>query len=94
VRRLARGVARGHRSRPRRSHPPPLGGAVWWGDGEAASAYEAALAARPGAILPLILGRPALEQVLHERHVCIDTTAAGGNASLLAGTGSATGSGV
>lgn len=70
----------------------PLGGAVWWGDEATARALEAALAAREGAILPLILGRPALEQVLHERHVCIDTTAAGGNATLLAGT--ATGSGV
>jgi RHH-type proline utilization regulon transcriptional repressor/proline dehydrogenase/delta 1-pyrroline-5-carboxylate dehydrogenase len=70
----------------------PLGGAIWWGDEATARAYEQALAARPGAILPLILGRPPAEQVLHERHVCIDTTAAGGNATLLAGT--ATGSGV
>lgn len=44
-----------------------------------------ALAQRAGAILPLIND---LEQLKHacvyERHVCIDTTAAGGNASLLA----------
>jgi RHH-type proline utilization regulon transcriptional repressor/proline dehydrogenase/delta 1-pyrroline-5-carboxylate dehydrogenase len=70
----------------------PLGGAVWWGDEATARSLEAALAGRTGAILPLILGRPDATQVLHERHVCIDTTAAGGNATLLAGT--ATGSGV
>jgi RHH-type proline utilization regulon transcriptional repressor/proline dehydrogenase/delta 1-pyrroline-5-carboxylate dehydrogenase len=70
----------------------PLGGAVWWGDDATARAYEQALAARKGAILPLILGRPEAGHVLHERHVCIDTTAAGGNATLLAGT--ATGSGI
>ena len=50
------------------------------------------VAGRPGAILPLLMGRPTAEQGLHERHVCIDTTAAGGNATLLAGT--ATGSGM
>jgi RHH-type proline utilization regulon transcriptional repressor/proline dehydrogenase/delta 1-pyrroline-5-carboxylate dehydrogenase len=70
----------------------PLGGAVWWGDEATARAYEDALARRKGAILPLILGAPIPETVLHERHVCIDTTAAGGNATLLAGT--ATGSGM
>ncbi|WP_210527941.1 bifunctional proline dehydrogenase/L-glutamate gamma-semialdehyde dehydrogenase PutA [Rubellimicrobium arenae] len=69
-----------------------LGGAVWWGDADTARAYEQALAARDGAILPLVTGQPEAGQVLAERHVCIDTTAAGGNASLLAGT--ATGSGV
>jgi RHH-type proline utilization regulon transcriptional repressor/proline dehydrogenase/delta 1-pyrroline-5-carboxylate dehydrogenase len=68
-----------------------LGGAVWWGDEAQAQAIEAALAARDGAILPLILGAPDEAAVLSERHVCIDTTAAGGNATLLAGT--ATGSG-
>ena len=70
----------------------PLGGALWWGHEAIAQAYEAALAQREGAILPLVLGTPTSEMVLHERHVCIDTTAAGGNATLLAGT--ATGSGM
>ncbi|TNC51936.1 bifunctional proline dehydrogenase/L-glutamate gamma-semialdehyde dehydrogenase PutA [Rubellimicrobium rubrum] len=70
----------------------PLGGAIWWGDEATARAYEQALAQRPAAILPLIVTRPDAAQVLIERHVCIDTTAAGGNATLLAGT--ATGSGV
>jgi len=32
----------------------------------------------------LITSMPDLGHVVHERHLCIDTTAAGGNASLLA----------
>lgn len=48
-------------------------------------AYRKALAKRPGPILPLVC---ALEDIdvccVHERHTCIDTTAAGGNATLLA----------
>ncbi len=43
------------------------------------------LAARPGPLVPLIAGTTA-EQFCLERHVCIDTTAAGGNASLLSQT--------
>ena len=44
-----------------------------------------ALARRPGPILPLISETAAGERYVVERHVCVDTTAAGGNASLLAG---------
>ncbi|WP_146344871.1 bifunctional proline dehydrogenase/L-glutamate gamma-semialdehyde dehydrogenase PutA [Falsiphaeobacter marinintestinus] len=58
-------------------------GAIWWGDD--ARPYAQALAARSGAILPLIADMPDLGHVAHERHLCIDTTAAGGNAKLLAG---------
>ena len=43
-----------------------------------------ALARRPGPILPLITEPTAVERYVLERHVCVDTTAAGGNASLLA----------
>ena len=43
-----------------------------------------ALARRPGPILPLIAEPAAVERYALERHVCVDTTAAGGNASLLA----------
>ena len=43
-----------------------------------------ALARRPGPILPLITEPAAAERYVLERHVCVDTTAAGGNASLLA----------
>ena len=43
-----------------------------------------ALARRPGAIVPLENQVIAPERYVLERHLCIDTTAAGGNASLLA----------
>ena len=58
-------------------------GVIWWGDD--AKAYSQALANRPGPIIPLITDVPDLGHVVHERHLCIDTTAAGGNARLLAG---------
>ena len=43
-----------------------------------------ALAGRDGAIVPLETQAVAPERYVVERHLCIDTTAAGGNASLLA----------
>lgn len=43
-----------------------------------------ALAARPGKLLPLFAEKDLAKRCQLERHVCIDTTAAGGNASLLA----------
>ncbi|GAB5377467.1 MAG: bifunctional proline dehydrogenase/L-glutamate gamma-semialdehyde dehydrogenase PutA [Acuticoccus sp.] len=64
---------------------PPFGAALWWGDGERGRAYAAALAAREGPIVPLLTGEPDVAHALLERHLCVDTTAAGGNASLLAG---------
>ncbi|TCP63077.1 L-proline dehydrogenase /delta-1-pyrroline-5-carboxylate dehydrogenase [Rhodovulum bhavnagarense] len=67
----------------------PLGGVLWWGDADRARAYERALARRPGPILPLITGQPDTAHVRAERHLCIDTTASGGNAALLAAVGSA-----
>ncbi|MEL0612577.1 bifunctional proline dehydrogenase/L-glutamate gamma-semialdehyde dehydrogenase PutA [Marinomonas arenicola] len=45
-----------------------------------------ALADREGCIIPLITQRDVAERCTHQRHVCIDTTSAGGNASLLAGS--------
>ncbi|WP_417672055.1 bifunctional proline dehydrogenase/L-glutamate gamma-semialdehyde dehydrogenase PutA [Roseibium sp.] len=57
---------------------------IWWGDEDEGRHYAQALSLREGAILPLICGAPDLGHVMHERHVCIDTTAAGGNAALLA----------
>jgi RHH-type proline utilization regulon transcriptional repressor/proline dehydrogenase/delta 1-pyrroline-5-carboxylate dehydrogenase len=59
-------------------------GALWWGDEEGARARVQALARRKGPILPLITDRPDAGHALAERHVCIDTTASGGNAQLLA----------
>ncbi|WP_377507538.1 bifunctional proline dehydrogenase/L-glutamate gamma-semialdehyde dehydrogenase PutA [Octadecabacter sp. R77987] len=62
----------------------PLAAVVWWGDADTGRAIETALSQREGPILPLITGTPDAATVLHERHTCIDTTAAGGNAALLA----------
>jgi RHH-type proline utilization regulon transcriptional repressor/proline dehydrogenase/delta 1-pyrroline-5-carboxylate dehydrogenase len=55
-------------------------------EGTEASTQELrrALAARPGAIIPLLCEGNFAERLTLERHICIDTTAAGGNASLLA----------
>ncbi len=61
-----------------------IGGVLWWGDAETARDIRRRLAARPGPILPLITGVPSPADVIAERHVCIDTTASGGNAQLLA----------
>ncbi|KIT16869.1 bifunctional proline dehydrogenase/L-glutamate gamma-semialdehyde dehydrogenase PutA [Jannaschia aquimarina] len=55
-------------------------------DGTDDRPYRRALAAREGAILPLLTMAEAGMSLL-ERHTCADTTAAGGNASLLAGEG-------
>ncbi|WP_298933602.1 bifunctional proline dehydrogenase/L-glutamate gamma-semialdehyde dehydrogenase PutA [uncultured Ruegeria sp.] len=63
-----------------------ISGVLWWGDDETARQIELSLARRDGPILPLIPGKPDRTRVLGERHVCVDTTAAGGNAALLGGT--------
>ncbi len=68
----------------RLEHLPEIGGVLWWGDAETARRIEQALARRDGPILPLIPGLPDIARVRGERHVCVDTTAAGGNAALLA----------
>jgi RHH-type transcriptional regulator, proline utilization regulon repressor / proline dehydrogenase / delta 1-pyrroline-5-carboxylate dehydrogenase len=64
-------------------------GALWWGDADAARDLAKALAARTGPILPLITDRPDATHAMLERHICIDTTASGGNAQLLAEVGQA-----
>ena len=64
-----------------------IAGVIWWGDDTTAQVLEQALARRSGPILPLITGLPDVAQARVERHVCVDTTAAGGNASLLGGAG-------
>jgi len=46
--------------------------------------YRSALADREGRLLPLICEDGAAARLVVERHLCIDTTAAGGNASLIA----------
>ncbi|KPA23130.1 Bifunctional protein PutA [Shimia sp. SK013] len=64
-----------------------IGGVVFWGDQSTARHYDIALAARDGALVPLITSLPDATRVLSERHICVDTTAAGGNAALLGGAG-------
>ncbi|WP_295045766.1 bifunctional proline dehydrogenase/L-glutamate gamma-semialdehyde dehydrogenase PutA [uncultured Paracoccus sp.] len=64
---------------------PAMGAALWWGDDAQGRAYAQALAERSGEIVQLVTSLPDLAHVAHERHLCVDTTAAGGNAALLAG---------
>jgi len=68
---------------------PGISAVLWWGDRASARSLAQALAARDGPILPLITALPDIAHVLHERVICIDTTASGGNAALLAGAGTA-----
>ncbi|MBI6629545.1 bifunctional proline dehydrogenase/L-glutamate gamma-semialdehyde dehydrogenase PutA [Pontibaca salina] len=60
-----------------------ISGILWWGNAATARLYEQALARRTGPILPLIPGLPDRAHIMTERHLCVDTTAAGGNAALL-----------
>jgi RHH-type transcriptional regulator, proline utilization regulon repressor / proline dehydrogenase / delta 1-pyrroline-5-carboxylate dehydrogenase len=53
-------------------------------DGSNREALAAALAQRDGAIIPLLSSNGDFWRLFHERTLTIDTTAAGGNASLLA----------
>ncbi|MEH6650344.1 MAG: bifunctional proline dehydrogenase/L-glutamate gamma-semialdehyde dehydrogenase PutA [Motiliproteus sp.] len=53
-------------------------------DQETLRAYRVALSHREGALLPLITEHNTPERFVIERHLCVDTTAAGGNASLIA----------
>lgn len=61
-----------------------ISGVIFWGETALQRTYAQALAARKGAILPLLTGMPNAGYVLEEQHLCVDTTAAGGNAALLA----------
>jgi RHH-type proline utilization regulon transcriptional repressor/proline dehydrogenase/delta 1-pyrroline-5-carboxylate dehydrogenase len=69
------------------SNGPAYGGVLWWGDVETARAIEVALSKRAGPIMPVICGLPDTARVRAERHVCVDTTASGGNAALLGAAG-------
>ncbi len=61
-------------------------GVVIWSDETDQRAIRKALAERTGALLPLIIEKDMADRCHLERHLCIDTTAAGGNAALLAMT--------
>ena len=56
---------------------------------DALRAIRRALASRDGPIVPLITETGQRDRYSLERHVCVDTTAAGGNAALLAEAGAA-----
>jgi RHH-type proline utilization regulon transcriptional repressor/proline dehydrogenase/delta 1-pyrroline-5-carboxylate dehydrogenase len=63
---------------------PPFDAAIYWGKAEAARAYRVVLADLVGPIVPFIMDAEPAPRLVLERHTCIDTTAAGGNAALLA----------
>ena len=65
----------------------PLDAVFWWGDEDTARHLRVALAARDGPIIPLWTAADPGAAMTLERHLCIDTTAAGGNATLLAAAG-------
>jgi RHH-type proline utilization regulon transcriptional repressor/proline dehydrogenase/delta 1-pyrroline-5-carboxylate dehydrogenase len=56
-----------------------------WGDAEEQRAARQALACRSGPILQLATGKDILWAITAEQHICIDTTASGGNTELLSG---------
>ena len=55
-----------------------------WSDIDDVRQARQALAARDGEILPLSTGKNLKQFCRLERHVCVDTTSAGGNTALLA----------
>ena len=57
-----------------------------WADDEDLAATRRALSLRDGALVGLSSGAGLAQRCRLERHICIDTTAAGGNAQLLAAT--------
>jgi RHH-type proline utilization regulon transcriptional repressor/proline dehydrogenase/delta 1-pyrroline-5-carboxylate dehydrogenase len=58
--------------------------AVLWADEVATKKCRIALSKRKGVLIPLITDIDVSARCILERHVCIDTTAAGGNVALLA----------
>ena len=60
-----------------------LGGVSLCAAEEFAKSARQALAAREGAILPLIFGTELSARHYREQHICEDTTASGGNAALM-----------
>ena len=58
-----------------------------WADDATLAQHRQALARRSGPIVALSVGRDLASHLVLERHVCVDTTAAGGNAALLAAAG-------
>lgn len=62
----------------------PVDLVMCWSDPQRQRVIRQSLAVRPGPIIPLVGGPGAHARLIRERHLCIDTTAAGGNTQLLA----------
>ncbi len=77
-------VLEGSLAEPRAVSDLPVQLVAFHGHGAARSAFRQALAARDGAIIPLVTDYISPAAYSNERTICVDTTAAGGNASLLA----------
>jgi RHH-type proline utilization regulon transcriptional repressor/proline dehydrogenase/delta 1-pyrroline-5-carboxylate dehydrogenase len=58
--------------------------AAFAGDAATMRKLRRALASRPGPIVGIVSEKINPMAYVHERAICVDTTAAGGNASLLA----------
>jgi RHH-type proline utilization regulon transcriptional repressor/proline dehydrogenase/delta 1-pyrroline-5-carboxylate dehydrogenase len=59
-------------------------GVAYWGPKDIQRSLRCALASRDGPLIPLICTKGDDSHYCVERHICIDTTASGGNAALLA----------
>ncbi|MEP6344161.1 MAG: bifunctional proline dehydrogenase/L-glutamate gamma-semialdehyde dehydrogenase PutA [Maricaulaceae bacterium] len=70
------------------THLNGFDGLAFWGRPDDARLIRMAIAARNGAIIPIFDDMDMEERCVLERHVSIDTTASGGNVSLLAGSSS------
>lgn len=57
--------------------------AVFWGPTQAVKIMRQQLAERDGPLIPLIVEKSTPSRYHIERHICVDTTASGGNTSLL-----------
>ncbi len=75
----------GHLDRDLLTHLNGIDGVALWSTKDDLQNARKALAAREGAIIPLMTSHNMAHACVIERHICIDTTASGGNASLLAG---------
>ena len=56
---------------------------AFWGKSRDLKKIRIALSKRKGPIIPLMLETDMSDHCIIERHVCVDTTAAGGNVTLL-----------
>ncbi|WP_127753854.1 bifunctional proline dehydrogenase/L-glutamate gamma-semialdehyde dehydrogenase PutA [Devosia sp. 1566] len=68
-------------------HAQTFDAVAYFGADSQLGAIRQALSQRSGPILPLVTSKDDALRLVVERHVCIDTTAAGGNATLMAQAG-------